>query len=76
MERRKQYMIRYRYKGQTRAFTQADSRMTKADAWYYASLHCGAVQLYGVTALGGDTQALRRRAEGCGLSDVDFRELS
>lgn len=74
MGRHRQYMIRYRYQGQARAFLQADTQMTKADAWYYASLHCGAATLYGITALAEDTQSLRIRAEHCGLSEVVFLE--
>ena len=74
MESHKQYEICYRFKGKARRFGQPDSRMSTADAWYYASLHAGA-GLYEVT-LHGTARAVRQIAEQAGVSDVGFRELS
>ncbi|WP_263263731.1 DUF6555 family protein [Pseudomonas sp. RIT-PI-S] len=71
----KHYVIRYHYKGQVRSFAQRDSRMSSADAWYYASLHAGTVQLYGVAAIRNSARAVRLFAEQCGVTDVGFREV-
>jgi hypothetical protein len=68
------YVIRYRYKGQPRSFSQPDSRMSTADAWFYASLHAGTGPLYEV-ALHNCARAVRLFAEQCGVSDVDFLEV-
>lgn len=75
MDQHRHYEIRYRYNGQPRRFAQPDSRMSSADAWYYASLHAGTGELYEVAVIQDDASAVRLAAEHCGVTDVGFREV-
>lgn len=76
MARLKHFLIHYRYKGRPRAFAQRDSRMSSADAWYYASLHSGASRLYGVAVTPTSLHSMRLQAQQYGVTEVSFQEVS
>lgn len=75
MTRQKHYLITYHFKGEHKRFSQRDSRMTDADAWYYSALHSGAGRVYGVTITKGCAQEVRLHAQQCGVTGVQWQVM-
>jgi hypothetical protein len=64
------FEIRYRLNGERKMFVQPDSRMSEADAWYYACLHAGIGVLHNRPSLRDETTALKQHAERAGVTEV------
>lgn len=75
MSSQNHYLISYLFKGQQQAFSQKDSHMSDADAWYYSALHSGAGVVYGIDATKGTGNEVRLHAQRCGVTEVTWRRL-
>jgi hypothetical protein len=70
------FKIRYLMRGESRAFLQADSKMTDADAWYYACLHAGIGVLPNISPPCDEITALMQHARKSGMTNVQWEQLA